>query len=47
MRSWVPGFIGLIPIVGGIFPWVDALFIFGDEQQCVHDKIAGTKVISL
>jgi uncharacterized RDD family membrane protein YckC len=45
MRSWVPALIGGIPFVGGFFQLADALFIFGDEKQCLHDKIAGTKVL--
>lgn len=47
LRVWVPALIGAVPAVGAFFPIIDALFIFGDEQQCLHDKIAGTKVISL
>jgi uncharacterized RDD family membrane protein YckC len=38
--------IGQIPIAGGLFGLVNALFIFsGDQRQCLHDKFAGTKVI--
>ena len=47
LRNWVPAFIGSIPLINMIFPLVNALYIFGDEHQCLHDKIAGTKVISL
>lgn len=47
LRSWVVGFINLIPVVGSIFPLLDALFIFGDEHRTLHDMIAGTKVISV
>ena len=42
MRSMVPGMIGqFIPFFG----LIDVLFIFGAEQRCVHDLIAGTKVV--
>lgn len=47
LRSWVVGFINIIPVVGSIFPLLDALFIFGDEHRTLHDMIAGTKVISV
>lgn len=35
----------VIPYVGNIYGLVDALFIFGDSRQCVHDKIADTIVV--
>jgi uncharacterized RDD family membrane protein YckC len=38
-------FVGVIPILGRIIPIVDVLFIFGAEQRCVHDLMAGTKVV--
>lgn len=47
LRSWVPGVIGALPYLGGIFSLVDALFIFGQESRCLHDLIAGTKVIKV
>jgi uncharacterized RDD family membrane protein YckC len=34
-----------IPMAGGCLALVDTLFIFGSEQRCVHDLIAGTKVV--
>lgn len=34
-----------IPFIGGLLVIVDALFIFGSERRCLHDRIAGTKVI--
>ena len=46
LRSWIPAFIGWIPLVGSIFGLVDALFIFGSDHRTIHDHIAGTKVIS-
>lgn len=47
LRSWVAAAIGWIPVVGGIFGLVDALFIFSSEHRTIHDHIAGTKVISV
>jgi uncharacterized RDD family membrane protein YckC len=45
MRAIVPGIIGNIPIVGAFFSLADPLFIFGSEHRCLHDMIAGTKVV--
>lgn len=39
---WV---VSLIPMLGNIASLVDVLFIFGKQRRCVHDMIAGTKVI--
>jgi uncharacterized RDD family membrane protein YckC len=41
LRNVVNGVIALVPFYG----FVDALFIFGEAQQCVHDKLADTIVI--
>jgi uncharacterized RDD family membrane protein YckC len=50
-----PGFgraVGLRLFVNGlicitmIYPLVDILFIFGGEHRCLHDYIAGTKVVT-
>jgi uncharacterized RDD family membrane protein YckC len=46
LRIWVPALIGAIPYVGGFFSLVDALFIFGEQQRCVHDLIAQTRVVN-
>jgi uncharacterized RDD family membrane protein YckC len=35
-----------IPVIGGLFGLVDALFVFRADRRCVHDLIAGTKVIN-
>lgn len=40
--NWLPSF---IPYLGSIYGLVDALFIFGESRQCVHDKIADTIVV--
>ena len=34
-----------IPVVGQLAGIVDAVFIFRADQRCVHDLIAGTKVV--
>ena len=34
-----------IPVVAQIFGLADALFVFRDDRRCIHDLIAGTKVI--
>ncbi len=38
--------VGQIPVIGQVVSIVNALFIFGSEKRCVHDHIAGTKVIN-
>ena len=45
MRVWIVAAIGLVPYVGSCVSLVDPLMIFGDERRCLHDLIAGTKVI--
>jgi uncharacterized RDD family membrane protein YckC len=47
LRMVVPTLIQSIPTVGRMFGIVDALFIFGADHQCLHDKIAGTKVLDV
>ena len=37
--------INLVPVVGPLYVLVDVLFIFGDERRCLHDRIAGTRVV--
>lgn len=34
-----------LPFIGGIANMVNLLFIFGKPRRCIHDYIAGTKVI--
>jgi uncharacterized RDD family membrane protein YckC len=43
MRTWVNSFLAsLIPFYG----LVDVLFIFGEEGRCLHDRLAGTIVLT-
>jgi uncharacterized RDD family membrane protein YckC len=46
MRSWLPFLVACIPAVGSVFGLVDLCFIFGPDRRCVHDRMAGTKVVA-
>ncbi len=39
---WIAGFIPFVNLIVGL---VDALMIFGEKQQCLHDRAADTIVI--
>ena len=41
---WV---LGLIPVIGGLLSIVNAVLIFRENRKCLHDDIAGTKVIKV
>jgi uncharacterized RDD family membrane protein YckC len=40
-RMIVNSLIGIVPL----YSLVDVLFIFSQDQRCIHDKIAGTRVV--
>lgn len=42
LRNVVNGLLCVIPFYG----LVDILFIFGESQQCLHDRLADTRVIN-
>ncbi len=46
LRSVVPGIIGAVPFLGPFFSLADPLFIFREDRRCLHDLIAGTKVVT-
>ena len=45
LRSMLTWILEQIPLLGFLFWVVDACFIFRDDKRCLHDLIAGTKVI--
>jgi uncharacterized RDD family membrane protein YckC len=42
---WKRNVLNLLLSIIPLYGIVDALFIFGDSRQCLHDKLADTKVI--
>lgn len=42
MRGILNGILGFIPL----YALVDVLFIFREDRRCIHDMIAGTRVVS-
>jgi uncharacterized RDD family membrane protein YckC len=47
LRNLVPGIIQMVPWIGFAFYITDACFIFSQERRCLHDLIAGTKVVKV
>jgi uncharacterized RDD family membrane protein YckC len=49
LRNFIPGLMGALLglLVPGLFPLVDALFILRADRRCLHDLIAGTKVVKV
>jgi uncharacterized RDD family membrane protein YckC len=45
LRVLVNGLIGAIPFIGMVYSLVDLGFIFRADRRCLHDYIAGTKVV--
>ena len=45
LRYALNGLIASVPIVGSIYALVDALMVFRDSRQCLHDQIADTIVV--
>jgi uncharacterized RDD family membrane protein YckC len=45
LRNWIAKLVGSVPYLGAVFHLVDCLFIFRDDRRCIHDHIAGTRVV--
>lgn len=45
LRSFLPGLIGGVPVIGPMFSLVDPLLIFREDKRCIHDLMAGTIVV--
>lgn len=45
LRYFLISIFDSIPIIGSFFALIDALFVFREDKRCIHDLIAGTKVI--
>jgi len=45
LRGFLPRCLRHVPLVGFLFWIVDNCFIFRDDRRCLHDLIAGTKVV--
>lgn len=46
-RNWVMSLVGRIPTLGFFISLTDILLIFTEDRRCLHDRIAGTKVVSI
>jgi uncharacterized RDD family membrane protein YckC len=47
LRSWLMMVLQQVPGINMFAGLLDALFIFRQDRRCIHDLIAGTKVINL
>lgn len=45
LRGFLPRCLRHVPLIGVLFWFVDNCFIFRDDHRCIHDLIAGTKVV--
>lgn len=43
LRSWLPWFIGVF--FGALWAFADSVAIFSRERRCIHDHLAGTRVV--
>jgi uncharacterized RDD family membrane protein YckC len=47
LRNLLPGFFAAIPCCGGLFFLADHLFVLNEDRRCLHDWMAGTKVVDI
>jgi uncharacterized RDD family membrane protein YckC len=47
LRIWLSGILSAIPCLGQLFLLIDILSIFSEERRCLHDWLAGTKVVDV
>jgi uncharacterized RDD family membrane protein YckC len=45
LRYLVLGLMAQIPFIGLFVGGADVLFIFGEQRRCLHDYLAGTRVV--
>lgn len=45
LRIGTTQLISLVPFLGPFYGIVNVLFIFGEDRRCLHDMIAGTRVV--
>jgi uncharacterized RDD family membrane protein YckC len=45
LRYLVPRLIGQVPVLKYFYGLGDSLFIFREDRRCLHDHIAGTRVV--
>lgn len=46
LRTFLWAIITAVPVVGTLVGVVGILFIFRDDQRCLHDHLAGTRVVN-
>jgi uncharacterized RDD family membrane protein YckC len=45
LRNVINGLPNLLPYVGWLYQLIDPLLIYQESRQCLHDKLADTKVV--
>jgi uncharacterized RDD family membrane protein YckC len=45
LRNWLLKLLGAVPYIGIVFYLVDSLCIFRRDRRCLHDHLAGTRVV--